>query len=399
MKARRLFLWQAIDAQGVVRHGELMSSAKSRVSRQLIEQGLQPCRIKYRGRIAPGQWRGEPLIHFTRQLATLLQAGLPLVNALQLLAAEHPAAAWRCLLRLLSERVRQGHPFSEAIAEQQAVFPLIYRQLIAIGELTGNLDRCCLQLAQQQESQRKLRNKVLKALRYPLFICAVALLVSVLMLVLVLPEFAGVYQSFDAPLPWFTQGLLHLSALLIAAGPYLALLLGTVIFGYRRWLHPRPRWRRREQAAQLRLPLIARLIEGSALSQIFRILAMTQQAGLTLVDGLNAAAMAVDNLFYRQALEHVQRQIAQGETFHHALSQQPLFPALCRQLVRVGEESGSLDSLLDKLAQWHERQTLELADTLAQTLEPLLMLVVGGIVGALVIAMYLPIFQLGNVLG
>lgn len=97
MKARRLFLWQAIDAQGVVRHGELMSSAKSRVSRQLIEQGLQPCRIKYRGRIAPGQWRGEPLIHFTRQLATLLQAGLPLVNALQLLAAEHPAAAWRCL--------------------------------------------------------------------------------------------------------------------------------------------------------------------------------------------------------------------------------------------------------------------------------------------------------------
>ncbi|WP_261112708.1 protein transport protein HofC [Serratia entomophila] len=399
MMARRLFLWRAIDAEGEIRHGELMSSAKSRVSRQLIEQGLQPCQITRGKRIPHGQWRGEPLIHFTRQLATLLQAGLPLVNALQLLATEHPAAAWRCLLRQLGERVRQGQPFSEAVAEQRAVFPQIYRPLIAIGELTGNLERCCLLLAQQQESRQKLHSKVVKALRYPLFICAVALLVSVLMLVMVLPEFAGVYQSFDAPLPWFTQGLLHLSALLIGTGPYLALLLGGLIFGYCRWLHPQTQWRRREQAAQLRLPLIARLIEGSALSQIFRILAMTQQAGLTLVDGLSAAAMAVDNLFYRQALEQVQRQISQGETFHHALSQQPLFPALCRQLVRVGEESGSLDSLLDKLAQWHEQQTLELADTLAQTLEPLLMLVVGGIVGALVIAMYLPIFQLGNVLG
>lgn len=117
------------------------------------------------------------------------------------------------------------------------------------------------------------------------------------------------------------------------------------------------------------------------------------------MEGLNAAALAVDNLFYRQALEQVQREIAQGERFHQALSHQPLFPALCQQLVRVGDESGSLDSLLDKLAQRHERQTLELSDTLAQTLEPLLMLVVGGIVGALVIAIYLPIFQLGNVLG
>ncbi len=174
-----------------------------------------------------------------------------------------------------------------------------------------------------------------------------------------------------------------MSALLIAVGPYLALLLGALLFGYCRWLHPRPPWRRREQAALLRLPLIARLVSGGALSQTFRILTMTQRAGLTLVEGLNAAALAADHLLYRQALEQVQRQLAEGEAFHHALALQPLFPPLCRQLVRVGEESGSLDVLLDKLAQWYERQTHELADTLAQTLEPLLMLVVGGIVGAL----------------
>ena len=193
--------------------------------------------------------------------------------------------------------------------------------------------------------------------------------------------------------------MLNLSTLLIDSGPWLAAILVCVAYTYLRRLHPQPQWRRREQAALLRLPLIAHLIKGGCLSQIFRILAMTQQAGLSLVDGLAAAALSVDNLFYRQAIDNIRQQISQGQTFHRALEQQALFPSLCQQLVRVGEESGSLDTLLGKLAAWHEQQTFELADTLAQTLEPLLMLVVGGIVGTLVIAMYLPIFQLGNVLG
>ncbi|MFZ1875038.1 MAG: type II secretion system F family protein, partial [Chania sp.] len=183
------------------------------------------------------------------------------------------------------------------------------------------------------------------------------------------------------------------------SGPYLLVILASLIGFYLRWLHPLPDWQQREQAALLRIPLISSLIKGNCLSQIFRILTMTQQAGLTLVEGLHAATLSVGNLFYRQALETIQQQLAQGHPFHSALAHQVLFPSLCQQLVRVGEESGTLDTLLGKLALWHEQQTHELADTLAQTLEPMLMMVVGGIVGALVIAMYLPIFQLGNVLG
>lgn len=399
MKARRLYTWQAIDSRGEIHHGELMAEEKSLVYQQLFEQGLQPYQIGSGKRIAPGQWRGEHMIQFTRQLATLLQAGLPLVNSLQLLAQEHQSAAWRCLLLEIGDKVAMGNPFSEVIAEKHTVFPLIYRQLIAIGELTGNLDRCCLQLAQQQEEQQKLQKKVMKALRYPLFICLVAILVSILMLVLVLPEFAKVYQSFDAPLPWFTQGLLTLSSVLIGSGPYLLIVLASLTWLYLRKMRPLPIWQQREQAVLLRLPLISLLVKGNCLSQIFRILTMTQQAGLTLVDGLNAAMLSVSNLFYRQALETIEQQLTQGHPFHIALAQQSLFPSLCQQLVRVGEESGTLDILLGKLALWHEQQTHELADTLAQALEPILMMVVGGIVGALVIAMYLPIFQLGNVLG
>ncbi|WON76341.1 protein transport protein HofC [Serratia sp. UGAL515B_01] len=399
MKVRRIYTWQAIDNRGDIRSGELMAADKNHAYQQLFEQGLQPYQVSSGRRITPGQWRGEHMIQFTRQLATLLQAGLPLVNSLQLLAQEHQSVAWRCLLLEIGDRVAMGNPFSEVVAEQHAVFPLIYRQLIAIGELTGNLDRCCLQLAQQQEAQQKLQKKVMKALRYPLFICLVAFLVSILMLVLVLPEFAKVYQSFNAPLPWFTQGLLALSAALINTGPYLLIVLAGLAWCYLHKMHPLPVWQQREQAVLLRLPLISLLVKGNCLSQIFHILTMTQQAGLTLVEGLNAAILSVGNVFYRQALETIKQQLAQGHSFHTSLAQQNLFPSLCQQLVRVGEESGTLDILLGKLALWHEEQTHELADTLAQALEPMLMMVVGGIVGALIIAMYLPIFQLGNVLG
>lgn len=398
MKTRFLYLWHAVDHQGTIHQGELMADSKQQVYQQLFAQNLQPYQVKTGKRISARQWHGEPMIQFTRQLATLLQAGLPLVNSLQLLAQEHPSPAWRCLLEEINRRVVLGHPFSEVIAGWPSVFPLIYRQLIAIGELTGNLDSCCLQLAQQQETQLQLQKKVKKALSYPLFICLVAILVTLLMLVMVLPEFAKIYHSFDAPLPWFTQGLLNLSTFLTHSGPYLLLVLTVAGWLYLRWLHPLASWQQREDALLLRLPLISSLVKGNSLSQIFYILAMTQQAGLTLVAGLNAAGLSTSNVFYRQALNTIEQQLNQGQSFYQALAQQALFPSLCQQLVRVGEGSGTLDLLLEKLAMWHEQQTKQLADTLAQTLEPLLMLIVGGIVGSLVIAMYLPIFQLGNVL-
>lgn len=399
MTSRRLFLWQAINSQGEIVPGESLAERKEQVYQLLIEQNLQPYQVARGKPVGRRQWRGEALILFTRQLATLLQAGLPLMNALQLLAQQHQSAPWRCLLQEIGERVAQGQPLSEVTAGYHYVFPPIYRQLITLGELTGNLDRCCQQLAQQQEEQQKLRKKVLKAIRYPLFICAVAILVSLLMLLMVLPEFAKVYQSFDAPLPWFTQGLMNLSALLVSAGPYVLLAGALLAGGYWRYCHPHSRWRRREQRLCLRLPLIAQLIKGACLSQIFRTLHMTQRAGLTLLEGLDAALLSMENLFFHQALENIRQRLNQGLPLYQALAEQPLFPPLCQQLARVGEESGTLDTLLGKLALWHEQQTHELADALAQTLEPLLMLTIGIIVGGLVIAMYLPIFQLGTVLG
>lgn len=225
MKNHRLYFWQAINSKGEIHTGELITKEKNDVYQQIILQGLQPLAIKAGKRISAYCWQGVSLTILTRQLATLLQAGLPLVNSLELLAKENDSPAWRCILQEISQKVAQGQPFSEVISDYPMIFPPIYYRLISTGELTGKLDQCCSQLAQQQERQQLLKNKVTKALRYPVFVCGVAVFVSIIMLVFVLPEFAKVYQSFDAPLPWLTSGLLFLSNALINYGSYAILLL------------------------------------------------------------------------------------------------------------------------------------------------------------------------------
>lgn len=399
MSYQRLFHWKAINTAGQLQTGALLAMERNSVYEHMLRHGLQPLNVRGGRRLSVSYWRGERLITVTRQLATLLQAGLPLVSSLQLLAKEMDALPWQCLLHEISQQVSQGQSFSEAMACYPHTFPQLYPPVIAMGELTGNLEQCCVQLVLHQERQQKLQKKVIKALKYPVFVCVIALIVSIVMLVLVLPEFAQIYQSFDTPLPTLTATLLLMSACLTAYGPYLAALLISLVMSYLYIRRHRRYYQQLEQKLLLRIPLISALIRGSCLSQIFQTLAITQHAGLPLTSGLDAALRSINNDTYKQALRSIQKQINQGVPLYMALSQHPLFPPLCQQMVRVGEESGALEVLLEKLASWHQQQTQDLADNLTQMLEPLLMLVIGSIVGVLVIAMYLPIFQLGDVIG
>ncbi len=219
------------------------------------------------------------------------------------------------------------------------------------------------------------------------------------MLVLVLPEFAQIYQSFDTPLPALTTILLLMSAFITTYGPYITASLTLLFISYLYLRRHKTQCQEWEQKFLLHIPLISVLIRGSCLSQIFQTLAITQHAGLPLTAGLDVALRSINNDIYQQALRSIQKQINQGVPLHMTLSQHHLFPPLCQQMVRVGEESGALDILLEKLANWHQQQTQELADNFTQMLEPILMLIIGTIVGTLVIAMYLPIFQLGDFIG
>lgn len=398
MRLQRLYHWQAITSEGEFIDGELISTHRQHAYASLIAQGYQPLLVKAGHYLSLRDWKREQLGELIKQLAALLQAGLPLLEALKLVSEQHERPGWRCVLRDVRTHVAQGNSFSEALQEYPHIFPVLYRSLIAVGELTGKLDACCLQLAQQQEKQSRLQQKVIKALRYPCFVLAIAIVVSMMMLTLVLPEFATLYSSFDTPLPWFTRQLLHLAKIITDYGFIGLLVLSGLIVGYTRLRQKRPLWKTREQEWLLKLPIVSSLLRGKSLNQIFHILAMTQHAGLTLPEGLDAAA-TIRHPLYQTAIQQIQAQLHQGTSLYHATQHHAtLFPAPCPQLIRVGEETGALDAIFTQLAEWHEGRVQQQADMLTQTLEPLLMMVVGGMVGALVIGMYLPIFQLGNVL-
>ncbi|MEQ4585954.1 MAG: protein transport protein HofC, partial [Pantoea agglomerans] len=342
------------------------------------------------------EWKWQHKTDLIRQLATLLKAGLPLAESLALLAEGHPHAGWRALMLVLHHRVLSGAPFSQALREWPQIFPALYPALMEVGELTGQLDTCCSELARQQIRQQQLWHQVAKALRYPLFILLVAIAVTCGMLLFVLPEFVAVYDSFDAPLPAFTAAVMQLSAALQEWGAVLAIGVSLMLVAWHQLRRRSAGWQRREQAIFLRIPLLSGLWRGTQLTQIYTILNLTQRAGLTLLQGLAAVEVTLSSLLWREAMAGLQQHIAQGNPLHQALMHHPLFTPLCGQLVRVGEEAGALDLMLARLAEWHEAETRERADTLAASLEPMMMVVIGGIVGTLVIAMYLPVFGLGD---
>ncbi|WP_380182232.1 protein transport protein HofC [Kalamiella sp. sgz302252] len=394
-----LINWQATDKEGAFHQGFLLCSGQQEAAERLMALDLLPLKLTKKRRYRASDWKWQHKIAFFRELATLLQAGMTLSASLRLAGEGHADPAWQALLMQTEQSVSEGVPFSQALAEWPVVFPPLYPALIAVGELTGRMDECCLRLASQQEREQLLQKKVIKALRYPLFVIAVALLVSIGMLVFVLPEFVSIYQSFNAPLPAFTAAVIALSGALQRYGMVI-LPLACASFACWRWQSRRqPGWQRSEQRWLLRLPLIGRLYRGGQLSRIFLTLALTQQAGLTLLEGLQAVEKTLAHRLWREAIIALQQHIASGNPLHQALAQHALFTPLCYQLIKVGEEAGALDSLLLRLGEWHEANTHELADNLAAALEPLMMLVTGVLVGTLVVAMYLPIFNLGDALG
>lgn len=395
MKYARLYVWRDIEDHT----GEIPANSLSQAKRLLMAQGIIPTYIKPDTKLTGRQWQLSALSIITRQLATLLQAGLPLNHCLRLIAAEHPLAAWRYVLKELQSQISQGKSLSLALADYPEAFPPLFRELISTGELTGKLDQCCFLLAKQQEKTLRLQQKVQKALSYPLFVLAVALLVSLLMLILVLPTFAEIYQSFDAPLPFFTQCIISLSNTIQDYGLIMLITIALLYSYYIKKMHPRPSWKEKEQKAILHLPLCGKLIQATILARIFRTLSIMQSAGISLTIAIESAAKAAGNIHFYHSLIEVLRLIEQGSPLFNALHQQSLFPALSHQLIRAGEESGMLDTMLNKLADIYETEAENLAENLSAKVEPLLMTLLAIILGGLVVAMYLPIFQLGNVIG
>lgn len=397
MASKQLWQWSGLAKNGELQSGLYWSEGRDSTLLLLYQQQIHPLTLK-RCTVQRALWKPEhssPLLH---QLATLLRAGLTLPEGLQLLAEQHPVRQWRALLHQLAQALEEGETFCGALRQWPEVFPPLWLAMIHTGELTGKLEECCFKLAQQQKTERELALKVRKALRYPLIILTLTAAVVVAMIYLVLPEFTAIYQTFNTPLPALTRGVIASAAVMqTAALPLLVCaLLGSMVL---RMLRNHAGWQHFKQKIILRSPIVGALVRGQRLTQIFTVLALTQRAGIAFLQGLDSVRETLPCPYWQAVLQQAHRQITQGKAISEALKESGEFPSLSIQLIRTGEISGALDSMLENLAHYHSDQTHQQADGLAAVLEPLLLVITGLVIGVLVVAMYLPIFHLGDAMG
>ncbi|UAN35747.1 protein transport protein HofC [Enterobacter asburiae] len=388
MAANQLWRWRALTKEGEPRSGTLWATDRTAAFTRLMRSDLHPlaltrCAQRHR-------WRPHHCCEMFRQLATLLQAGLTLSHSLQMLAEQHPLKPWQALLQSIADELSEGSPFSESLKKWPAVFSPLHVSMVKTGELTGKLEECCRQLAQQQKAQQQLREKVKKALRYPAIVLTLAVLVVLAMVILVLPEFAAIYKTFNTPLPMLTQMVMGIAAFIQSNALALFAALLTPLAAWA--LRQNPRWQR----MLMHMPVMGALAKGQKLGHIFTVLSLTQQAGIPFLQGLESAEETVESCYWRGILHSVREDIEKGLPVWSSFQKAAIFTPLCIQLLRTGEMSGALDIMLANLARHHTEQTFQRADNLAALLEPVLLIVTGVIIGTLVVAMYLPIFHLGD---
>ncbi|WP_044612004.1 protein transport protein HofC [[Enterobacter] lignolyticus] len=394
MANKKLWRWRGVSPQGQPMHGALWSTDKALAMQDIQREGIIPLSLK-RDAVKASLWRSQHCSDLMQQLATLLQAGLTLSEGLTLLSEQHPSAQWQALLQDMAVRLAQGSPLSEAMSEWPEVFPPLYPATIRAGEMTGRLEHCCFHLARQQQAQQRLAQKVAKALRYPLVVILLAVAVIIGMCGFVLPEFAQIYRTFNTPLPTLTRMVMALSVWVERAFPLLAgLILSPLLL--RPLMRRSGRWPWWKAAILRRIPVLAALRRGQMLSHIFMVLALSQRAGVPFLQGLESVETTLSCPWWRHVIRQIHDAVAQGKPIWQAFEDSGAFTPLCRQLIRTGETSGALDAMLENLAHYYDEQTHHLADNLAALLEPVLLAVTGGIIGTLVVAMYLPVFHLGD---
>lgn len=389
---KKLYKWHATNGSEHVIAAKSLNDAKQ----ILLQQETFFVKLTFKGYITKRSFQKPELITITKQLATMLKVGLPIVESLTLLAQQHPLIQWQWILSELKKNIMSGSPLSLALAQYPAIFSGIYSEIIATGELTGQLEQSFESMAVQLENHQQLQKKLKKASSYPLFLLIVSILVTLVMLLVVLPQFVEVYQNFDAQLPLFTQMVIGLSD--HSKKYFIHLLILGVSIGLFYHGYLKKRYQQEITKYSLHIPIIGKMITSACLAQIFQTLFITQKSGIPLLSGLEAAQKSINNMLFRASLVQIITTIREGKTFSQAINLHPIYPNLCYQLIHVGEESGTLEIMLERLAYFYRQQSMESADNLSTKIEPLMMSIMAIIIGSLVIAMYLPVFQLGSVI-
>ena len=399
MAQQAVFVWEGTDAAGRKASGELSAAEPLLARAMLRRQGVAVSRLRRKRRALrrPERVKAEDVALVSRQLATMLRAGMPLVRAFDIVASGARTAALAAVVQGVRSEVAAGSSLSRALAKYPAQFSSLYCHLVAAGEQSGTLDAMLARIAADQERAEAIKRKVKKALTYPSLVVVSAVVVCAILLIHVVPQFESVFASAGADLPAFTRFVIRCSELLQAWWWAALLALAAAVVGFVVAKRRSPAFRAALDRIALRTPVVGRILQQAAVARYARTLGTTIAAGVPLVDALGAVAESAGNVVFKAAILGVREDVATGRTVSESMRDQGPFPNMVVQMVAVGEESGSLDAMLAKVAEQFEAQTADAVDGLTTLIEPLMMAVLGVLVGGLVIAMYLPVFQLGNV--
>ena len=380
--------------------GEIIAAKRVEVERTLTGQNIIIKNIKRKGSIGGGMGKIKPrdIMLFARQMATMIRAGVPILQGFQVVAESMKKPAMRALVQELMTDVGAGASFSEAMQRHPDHFDRLFCNLVSAGEQSGSLDRMLDRVATYKEKVEVLKGRVKKALWYPAAVILVGIGVTALLLVKVVPAFESLFTGFGAELPAMTRMTVRLSEL---AQQYwwmvLLAFVGTILF-IRTGIKRSESFAYRMHAWALKIPVIGQILDKSAVARYSRTLATTFGAGVPLVEALDTAAGATGNKVYERAVGQIREDVATGQQLAFAMRMTELFPPLAVQMVGIGEEAGSLDAMLNRVADYYEEEVDNMVDTLTSLLEPFIIVVLGVLVGGLVISMYLPIFELGSVI-
>ena len=392
--------WSGLGPGGRRVRGESVAATRFEVERELLSQAISVKRVRRKSGLGGGMGRitSRDVMLFARQLATLLRAGVPVLQAFQVINGSINQPALSAVVQQLMHEVAAGSTLARALRQYPAHFDSLFCNLVEAGESSGSLDQMLDRVASYKEKVETLKARVKKALWYPIAVMLVGGGVTALLLIQVVPQFEGLFHGFGAELPGMTRLTITLSE--FAQQYWLRGLGGLMLLAWllRQGLKRSPRFAYRLHALLLKLPIVGSIFDKSAVARYARTLATTYGAGVPMLEALDIAAGATGNQVYERVAHQLREDVATGQPLHFAMRLSERFPTMAVQMVGIGEESGALDAMLNRIAEYYEEEVTHQVDALTSLLEPLIIVVLGLLVGGLVISMYLPIFELGAVL-
>jgi len=395
-----VFTWEGTDKRGAKVKGELSGVNPALVKAQLRKQGINPLKVRKKAVSLLGQGKKiKPLdiALFTRQMATMMKAGVPLLQAFDIIGQGLDNQNMRKLVDEVKQEVAAGNSFASALRKKPQYFDDLYCNLVESGEQSGALETLLDRVATYKEKTEALKAKIKKAMNYPIAVVVVAIIVTAILLIKVVPQFQSVFANFGAELPAFTLMVIGISETLQKSWFYVLLCMFAASFVLREAHKRSEKFRDWVDRTILKLPIVGDILYKSAVARFARTLATTFAAGVPLVDALDSVSGATGNVVFRNATDKVKADVSTGMQLNFSMRTTGTFPTMAIQMTAIGEESGSLDEMLDKVANFYEAEVDNMVDGLTSLMEPLIMSVLGVLVGGLIIAMYLPIFQLGAV--